>query len=102
MLVVKGGAAAWSKTEYPGVEVRVLFVDRQRQQSTLLVRMAPGAVYPAHAHEGTEECLVLEGDLRFGDHVLLRGDFLRTGPGYQQTTQTTQQGCLLYLTTPFA
>ncbi len=101
LLVVKDGGAPWSRTEYPGVELRVLYVDKQRQQSTVLVRMAPGSVYPAHAHHGAEECLVLEGDLRFGSQVLKRGDFLRTGPGYEQTTQTTEEGCLLYLTTPF-
>ena len=99
--VVKADAGAWRATPYAGVELRVLHVDKQRQQFTALVRMAPGAVYPAHAHDGAEECLVLEGDLRFGDQVLSRGDYLRTGPGYEQTTQTTECGCLLFLSTPF-
>ena len=98
--VVRSHEGGWSETPYPGVTVRMLFVDRQRRQSTLLVRMEPGTRYPAHAHAGSEECLVIEGDLRFDNLVLRRGDFLRTDPGFCQAVQTTEQGCLLYLTTP--
>jgi anti-sigma factor ChrR (cupin superfamily) len=98
--VVRSQEGGWSETPYPGVTVRLLFVDRERRQSTLLVRMEPGTQYPAHTHAGAEECLVVEGDLRFDNLVLRGGDFLRTDPGYCQTVQTTKQGCLLYLTTP--
>ncbi len=91
----------WTDTPYWGVQVRTLYVDKRRRQFTSLVRMAPGSSYPAHSHHEAEECLVLEGDLRFGQHVLHGGDFLRTGPGYEQVMQTTEGGCLLYLTSPF-
>jgi hypothetical protein len=55
---------AWEQLPVEGVSVRMLYVDRQRRQFTALVRMAPGTVYPEHSHQGAEECLVLEGDLR--------------------------------------
>jgi anti-sigma factor ChrR (cupin superfamily) len=100
--VVRSREGAWTDTQHPGVRVRTLFVDRERRQYTALVRMAPGTSYPAHAHEGAEECLVIEGDLRFAGLVLRAGDFLRTPPGYSQGVQTTEQGCLLYLTTPMS
>jgi anti-sigma factor ChrR (cupin superfamily) len=101
LLVRKADDGDWTDTNYVGVRVRVLYVDHEARQFTSLVRMAPGASYPAHSHQRAEECLVLEGDLRFADHVLTAGDFLRTEAGYQQVLQTTQAGCLLYLTTPF-
>jgi anti-sigma factor ChrR (cupin superfamily) len=102
LLVVRASEGDWADTPYLGVKIRMLFVDRQRRCFTALVRMAPGANYPAHSHHEAEECLVLEGDLRFNNQVLHAGDFLRTGPGFEQGMQTTEQGCLLYLTTPMA
>jgi anti-sigma factor ChrR (cupin superfamily) len=101
LLVLKAGEGTWTNTDHEGVKVRMLYVDHEARQYTSLVRMAPGSSYPAHSHRRAEECLVLEGDLRFGDHVLTAGDFLRTSAGYHQVLQTTQAGCLLYLTTPF-
>jgi anti-sigma factor ChrR (cupin superfamily) len=101
LLVLKAGEGEWTNTDHAGVKVRMLYVDHEARQYTSLVRMAPGSSYPAHSHRRAEECLVLEGDLRFGDHVLTAGDFLRTGAGYHQVLQTTQAGCVLYLTTPF-
>jgi len=100
MVIRRQDERPWTDTPHPGVQLRMLHVDHARKQFTTLVRMAPGATYPSHAHDAPEECLVLEGDLRFGDQVLRAGDFLRTEPGYQQAEQTTEGGCLLYLTSP--
>ncbi len=101
LLVRKASDGDWVETGHAGVQIRKLYIDNERRQFTSLVRMAATSSYPAHSHDRAEECLVLEGDLRFGDQVLSRGDFLRTGPGYEQVMQTTEHGCLLYLTTPF-
>lgn len=40
-----------------------------------LVRLAPGAVLPAHRHPIDEECVVLEGSLRIGELVVAAGGF---------------------------
>ncbi len=98
--ILPATAGTWNETGYPGISIRQLYVDHPRGQFTALVRMNAGAVFPAHSHEFAEECLVLEGDLRFGDKVLYAGDFLRTAPGFQQQEQTTGSGCLLYITGP--
>lgn len=47
-----------------GVEIKVL----HGGDGTLsyLLRLAPGAVLPAHRHPADEECVVLEGRLRVG------------------------------------
>lgn len=100
MFVRRQGERPWTDTPHRGVQLRILHVDHARKQFTALVRMAPGATYPPHSHDAPEECLVLEGDLRFADQVLRAGDFLRTEAGFQQAEQTTEVGCLLYLTSP--
>jgi putative transcriptional regulator len=47
---------------------------------TTLVKVPPGAAYPAHAHEGTELILVLEGGFRDRDGRHLRGELVIAGP----------------------
>lgn len=88
----------WEPTGCPGIEVRRLFLDPARDRVTMLVRMAPGAAYPAHRHGGDEECYVLSGDLRVGPDLVMRaGDFQRVPDGSRHPVQSTEGGCLLYL-----
>jgi anti-sigma factor ChrR (cupin superfamily) len=51
----------WKATRYPGVEIAFLESDRESGYAAVLIRMAPGASYPAHRHRGSEELFVLEG-----------------------------------------
>jgi anti-sigma factor ChrR (cupin superfamily) len=81
--------------------MRMLFVDPRRRAMTCLMRVPPGASIPGHVHQGSEECLVLEGDLRVGDVTLTSGDFQRTAPGFPQGDQSSSSGCLLLVTSPF-
>lgn len=96
--VVRGDAAGYEPTAYPGVEVRRLFVDRAAGRTTMMVRMAPGTSYPAHRHGGFEECFVLEGTLRVGDGVLMRkGDYQAQAEATVHPVQWTEDGCLLLI-----
>lgn len=96
----RASEGVWQPTAYAGVSVRMLFVDQARRQYTALVRMAPGATYPAHPHPGPEECLVLEGDVRAGGLVLRAWDYQRAPAGSRHELQSTEQGCLLLVTAP--
>jgi predicted ChrR family anti-sigma factor len=89
--------AVWENTPVAGVTIRTLFVDQANNRFTAVVRMAPGASYPAHLHSGPEECLVLEGDLCDGAAVLQAGDYLRMPAGSRHGEQRTRQGCLLLI-----
>lgn len=97
LLIRRAAEAAWEPVGIEGISIRRLFVDRQRDQMTMLVRMAPGTAYPRHVHHGPEECLVLEGDLRVGDAVLRAGDYQRAAPDSQHGVQSTDGGCLLMI-----
>ena len=65
----------------------------------MLFRMAPGSSYPAHRHSGPEECLVLSGDLRISDVRMVEGDYQFAAAGSEHTVQSTENGCLLLITT---
>ena len=92
----RADAAEWQQHS-EGIVFRVLKVDEERGRQTLLVKMQPGAIYQSHPHDIEEECLVIEGDLQFGDLVLRAGDFHLAASGTHHPTGTTTAGCLLHV-----
>jgi anti-sigma factor ChrR (cupin superfamily) len=98
MIIQRASESAWKDSDLPGIRLRVLHVDPVRNQFTALIRMAPGTSYPRHHHQGPEECLVLEGDLQVSEMVLHPGDYQWAPAGSCHGVQSTQQGCLLLVT----
>jgi anti-sigma factor ChrR (cupin superfamily) len=88
---------SFEPTGIDGIVVRRLAVDREKDQVTMIVRMAPGTSYPAHRHGGPEECFVIDGDIRVGAIHMRRGDFQRAEAGSLHPVQTTDGGCVLLI-----
>jgi quercetin dioxygenase-like cupin family protein len=65
----------WVDTGVPGIRVKILSIDRERDRVTMLLRGAPGARYPAHRHSGPEECYVIRGSVMVEGRLLHAGDF---------------------------
>jgi anti-sigma factor ChrR (cupin superfamily) len=95
-LILRAGEGRWH-TILPGVEVKRLFVDPVAKTVTSLVRVAAGAIYPAHIHVGVEHLYVLDGDIVFDDHTLSTGDYeVRTADTkHSSATTAPDEGCLL-------
>lgn len=81
----------------PGVEYKLLAYDETAHSKSFLLRAQPGVALPAHAHDGDEECLVLEGEFSIGDLNLRAGDFHFAPRGSQHPAAHTQRGVLVYL-----
>ncbi|GEM_PF-773042 len=84
-------------TDVPGIEAKKLFVDRENDRVTMLVRMQPGTAYPRHVHADFEECYVLSGDLSVGAQRMNAGDYQRAETGSLHAVQSTEHGCMLLL-----
>ena len=82
----------------PGVTYRILHDDLINRRRSMLIRMIAGATYESHHHDEDEECLVIEGDLRFGPLLLKSGDFHLARKGMTHPPAATVSGCLLYVT----
>lgn len=95
-LTRRGATADWIEHS-PGITYRVLHIDDKLKRQSLLVKMQPGAVYQSHGHDLDEECLVIEGDLRFGDLHLHAGDFHLASPPMVHPTGRSESGCLLHV-----
>jgi len=65
----------WIQSPVPGVQMKILAIDRTRDRVTMLLRGEPGATYPAHRHRGPEECYVIRGSLMVEGRLLRAGDF---------------------------
>lgn len=96
-VTVRAEEAVWQELS-PGVTFRVLNDDAATMRRSMLIRMLPGAIYESHHHDEDEECLVIEGDLRFGDLGLKAGDFHLARKGMTHPPAATVNGCLLYVT----
>jgi anti-sigma factor ChrR (cupin superfamily) len=100
MLIIRAGEGAWRETADAGVHLKVLFFDRDTGLYTTLLRMSPGSRLQPHRHTGTEQCLVLEGELRAGDAHASAGDYICAMPGSVHEELTTDTGALLLLVSP--
>ncbi len=72
--------SAWAGSGVPGIDAKVLAVDRARGLVTMLLRGKVGAVYPSHNHTAPEECYVVRGSISVGGLVLRAGDFHHADP----------------------
>lgn len=80
MLVKSSAQREWQATPYPGIE-RSLFRNNDSGGRSSVVRLRRHARFPRHAHEGSEEVLVLSGSVAIGGVELHAGDYLFTAPG---------------------
>jgi len=85
----------------PGIFYKLLTTDRERGRASLLVRLDPGAHYPAHRHAEFEELHLLEGELWIDHRKLHPGDFNRAEPGTADSRVWSETGCTCFLTTSF-
>jgi len=88
MLVNKAADRQWSETAYPGIE-RSLFRNNETGGRSSVVRLTKGARFPRHAHQGTEEVVVLSGVVRIGGVELHPGDYLFTSPDEEHDVVAT-------------
>lgn len=80
MLVNNAANRQWFATDYAGIE-RSLFRHDDTGGRSSVVRLKAGSRFPRHAHQGSEEVLVLAGSVRIGGVELSAGDYLFTSPG---------------------
>ncbi len=82
-----------------GIECKLLATDRERHRVSMLVRLAPGASYPAHTHAGLEELHLLNGELWIDERKLFPGDYYEAVPGTGDDRVWSETGCTCVLIT---
>jgi anti-sigma factor ChrR (cupin superfamily) len=72
---VAASAMPWQPTAFDGIEMKVLYTDGEGR-STILFKMAPGAIVPLHEHTALEQTYMLEGSLEDVEGRCGPGDFV--------------------------
>lgn len=93
---LRRSAGVWEQIA-PGIEQRLLFVDRAAGTQSYYIRMAAGAVLPAHRHRRVEECVVVSGWLRIGEFEVGPGDFHLAGVSNTHPAITAIEPSLFYI-----
>ena len=83
----------------PGISVKLLATDEQKQRVSMLVRLAPRTDYPPHRHGGVEELHLLDGELLIDDRTLRPGDYIRAEAGSVDRRVYSETGCTCVLLT---
>lgn len=94
-IVLNTAEMPWVASPSSGVERRIL--DRfaaEHGRATSLVRYAPGAMFPEHAHPGGEEILVLSGSFSDASGDYAAGSYLRNPPGSRHAPYS-DEGCIM-------
>ena len=87
--IVAASTMPWQPTEFAGIEMKILYQDGEGR-STILFRMAPGAVVPLHEHTALEQTYMLEGSLEDAEGSL-RCRRLRVAAGRQHPCRARAQ-----------
>ena len=92
---VAADAGEWLELT-PLVRGKRVFTDGTAE--SWMFRLAAGARAPAHDHPGREECVVLEGSIRYvGGSTLNAGDYEVMQPGASHAELVSDTGALLFL-----
>lgn len=93
---VRASEGRWHRV-VPGVTVKTLSIDVERDTATILMMFEPGASVPAHDHGGAEDSFVVSGSCRIGKSYLLKGDFHHADAGTRHEEVISDEGCVLLL-----
>jgi quercetin dioxygenase-like cupin family protein len=95
MITIPADDAGWSEV-MPKVRAKLAYTDGTAQ--SYLVRLEPGARVPAHDHPDVEECVVLQGEVRYlGGSTLRAGDYECAPRGAHHSELVSATGALLFL-----
>ncbi len=93
-LTIFGDGGDWVALA-PRVRMKKLHQDAGGR--SYLLRLEPGAVLPSHAHEGDEECLMMEGEVFLGELLVRAGDYHLAPAGTRHSGITSPAGALLFI-----
>ena len=96
LITVRSYDGPWEKIA-PLIEKKVLQFDENKGTESYLLRVEAGAEAPSHRHGQDELCIMLEGEIQYGDFTLRAGDYHFAPKGSVHGSAHSVQGALLFI-----
>ncbi len=84
----------WKPTRFDGIEIKVLYQDKEKGEMTCMLKWAPGATLPFHRHPELEQSYVIEGSFYDHDGICRAGEYVWRTPGSKHATHS-DEGCVI-------
>jgi quercetin dioxygenase-like cupin family protein len=97
-MTVRSDSGDWQQVS-DKIRKKMLYVDEKRGITSFLLRVEPGAEDAPHQHTSDEHCMVIEGDISFGDIHLHAGDYHLAPKGSWHEKGYSEHGALLFIQT---
>ena len=96
-VVMRSAELPWLPSPAAGVQRQLLARDGgEDARATSIVRYAPGAAFPSHAHPQGEEIVVLDGEFADERGSYPTGTYVKNPPGSRHAPGSTN-GCTLFV-----
>jgi len=73
---VKPQQLEWKKTQFDKVWLKVLYEDKEKGESNVLIKLEHGATLPYHRHPELEQAYVIEGSMYDHDGTCSAGEYV--------------------------
>lgn len=84
----------WRPSQFEGIEIKVLYENKEAGELTCLLRWAPGTTLPFHKHPEIEQSWVIEGSFSDHDGICRAGEYVYRVPGSMHETHSAE-GCTI-------
>lgn len=84
----------WKPSQFEGIEIKVLYENKQLGEMTCLLRWQPGTTLPFHKHPEIEQSYVISGSFSDHDGICRAGEFVWRQPQSQHETHSAE-GCTI-------
>lgn len=84
----------WKPSQFEGIEIKVLYENREAGEMTCLLRWQPGTTLPFHKHPEIEQTYVVSGSFSDHDGIARAGQFVWRKPGSMHETHSAE-GCVI-------
>ena len=91
---VKPQDMAWEDTRFEGIQIKVLYHDKEKGEMTCMLKWAPGATLPFHRHPELEQSYVIEGSFSDHDGTCSAGEYVWRKPNSKHQTYS-EEGCVI-------
>jgi len=84
----------WKPSQFEGVEIKVLYENKEAGEMTCLLRWQPGTTLPMHKHAELEQSYVLAGSFSDHDGIARAGDYVWRKKDSLHETHSAE-GCVI-------